>query len=232
MNSKTDISDRGAATPSVEPENPDASQRLRSHLQSLGIGSFRTLAQQAGVSEWQVRQLRRGKAGQMRLESLQKLSQVLQLQLESLVAIADPSHQEPPPRTSTLTPSPAAIQQEYERLQQQLAQQRQTLLLEFQRSSLYTLEAWMKNWPKVVQVVKTQNPELPAAKVLALVTPVSQLLASWGVENVGEMGEAIAYDPTCHSLAGAAQPGDLVTVTRPGYRHGGALLHRAEVKLV
>ncbi|NJR69703.1 MAG: hypothetical protein HC771_14345 [Synechococcales cyanobacterium CRU_2_2] len=90
----------------------------------------------------------------------------------------------------------------------------------------------MKNWPKVVQVVKTQNPELPAAKVLALVTPVSQLLASWGVENVGEMGEAIAYDPTCHSLTGKAQPGDLVTVTRPGYRHGGALLHRAEVKLV
>ncbi|NJR69704.1 MAG: helix-turn-helix transcriptional regulator [Synechococcales cyanobacterium CRU_2_2] len=101
MNSKIGLNGRGAAIPGLQSEHPGASQRLRSHLQSLGIGSFRALAQQAGVSEWQVRQLRRGKVGQMRLESLKKLSQVLQLQLESLVRSPTPvtrSHRPEPLR--------------------------------------------------------------------------------------------------------------------------------------
>jgi DNA-binding Xre family transcriptional regulator len=235
-------------------QNRVVSQRLRSRLQVLGIASFGALARQAGVSEWQVRQLRQGNVEHMRLGSLNKLSQALQMQLDELVVMAQPApdgsaspaagraaapqlsipaETPSPQRLSPATsapPSVAALQQEYDRLQQQLAQQRQALLLEFQRTSLYRLEAWMKNWPKVVQVVKTQNPQLPAAKVLALVAPVSQLLASWDVECVGHMGEAIAYDPTYHSLTGNAQPGDAVEVTQPGYRHGEALLHRAEVK--
>ncbi len=248
-----------AAETTLAAQNRVVSQRLRSRLQCLGITSFAALARQAGVSQWQVRQLRQGNVEHMRLGPLNKLSQALQMQLDQLVVMAQlapdataapvPEHAaapqpEIPPETPSpetlspqilspepsASPSVAALQQEYDRLQQQLAQQRQALLLEFQRTSLYRLETWMKNWPKVVQVVKTQNPQLPAAKVLALVAPVSQLLASWDVECMGEMGEAIAYDPTCHSLTGNAQPGDAVEVTQPGYRHGDALLHRAEVK--
>lgn len=255
----------------VDLQQPEADPRaialqLRSHMQPLGITSFRALAQAAGVSEWQVRQLRQGKLDNMRWVHLKHIAQALQIQPAELLGWAEAKTSDPyqpqasQPQASSSEPShqsaasgasktdaaktdaaktqgdggriasPQALQQECDRLQQQLEQQQQTLLQEFQRTSLYTLEAWMKNWPKVVHVVRTQNPDLPAAKILALVSPVSQLLQHWNVETIGAIGETTPYDPTCQTLVGHAQPGDLVEVTRPGYRHGPALLHRAEVK--
>ena len=242
---------------------------LRSPMQRLGLSSFTALAEKAGVTRWQLRQLRAGRAMQMRLGSLQQIAAALELSLEELLAIATeaaepelqaresqapepraaeprvpesqaPESQAPEPQTSA-----AVLKQEYHRLQRQLEQQRESEALALQRQALYRLEAWMKNWPRVVHVVATQNPKLPAANVLALVGPVQQLLTDWGVETIGSVGESVPFDPAIHVISSSAQPASQssapspqqsqpqpeteVEIYRPGYRHQEALLHRAEV---
>ncbi|NJP12207.1 MAG: helix-turn-helix domain-containing protein, partial [Leptolyngbyaceae cyanobacterium RU_5_1] len=49
---------------------PDHSQQLRQLMQRVGCSSFKALSQVAGVSEKQLRSLRRGRIAQMRVETL------------------------------------------------------------------------------------------------------------------------------------------------------------------
>lgn len=74
----------------MRDEALDYTLALRSLMQRAEISSFKALRQGAGVSEWQVAQLRRGKAAQMRVEVLQRLSQVLRVSLiELLIQFAE-----------------------------------------------------------------------------------------------------------------------------------------------
>jgi transcriptional regulator with XRE-family HTH domain len=225
-------------------------EQLRSLMQVQDVTSFRALAQRAGVSEGQILQLRRGKIAQMRLEILQRLAISLGIDLAALLSLGGiplghpastrsaatgSGHKDPPadnaPADNASHSENTALQQEYERLEQRLAQQETDLLQRFQQDSLYALEAWMKNWPRVVHAVQTDKPDLAAAKVLPLVKPLEQLLQSWGVEAIGCIGKPLPYDPQVHQLVqGNAEPGHDVLVIRPGYRQGQRLLHRAEVK--
>lgn len=57
----------------------DFTQNLQNLMQKVGFASFKSLSLAAGVSQWQILQLRRGKIRQMRVEVLLKISQVLQI---------------------------------------------------------------------------------------------------------------------------------------------------------
>jgi molecular chaperone GrpE (heat shock protein) len=123
----------------------------------------------------------------------------------------------------------AALRQEYQRLQQQLENQRETLMQEFQQSSLQVLESWLVQWPTAAYAAQ-QNQQLPAVRLLPLLRPVEQLLQEWGVEAIASVGSELPYDPQWHQLMeGIAQPGDLVKVRYTGYRIGEKLLYRAKV---
>jgi len=203
--------------------------QLRSHMQAQGLTSFRALALAAGISEGQILQFRRGKASQMRLAALQKLATALALSLIELLDLAGLQTLNASPGRPT-SASGRELQAECKRLQQQLTEQEMELRQGFQQAALYQLETWMKNWPKVVHAVQTDRPDLAAAKVIPLLKPLEQLLQSWDVETIGCIGKPLPYDPQAHQLRqGQAQPGETVTVTRPGYRQGNRLLHRAEV---
>lgn len=204
-------------------DTPDASQQLQALMQQVGIPSFRALTREAGVSHWQVRQLRQGKALQMRVEPLLLLANVLKVTLsELLVRCAGVEAAETVPESST-------VQAEYDRLQVQMQQQRETLLQEFQLSSLDILESWLRNWPTAAYAA-TQNPDLPAVRLLPLLHPVERLLQEWRVEAIAPVGSDIPYNPQQHQLReGMAEPGELVRVRSTGYRQGDKLLYRAEV---
>jgi DNA-binding Xre family transcriptional regulator len=206
-------------------DTPDYSQQLQGLMQRVGIPSFRSLARQAGVSHWQVRQLREGKALQMRVEPLLILAKVLQVSLPELLVKC--AGVEPENRL----PESSALQAEYDRLQVQMQQQRESLLQEFQLTSLDTLESWLRNWPTAAYAAQ-KNPDLPAVRLLPLLHPVEQLLQTWGVEAIAPVGSELPYDPQQHQLRdGQAEPGDPVTIRSPGYRQGNKLLYRAEVSL-
>ncbi|MBD2055513.1 helix-turn-helix transcriptional regulator [Oculatella sp. FACHB-28] len=206
------------------------SDLLRSLMQLLNISSFKSLSRTAGVSEWQVKQLRQGRAAQMQAEPLFKLSQALQISLNELLAkFSDLPLSSPEPNS---TQSLYHLQQEYRRLEAQLAEQQQTLQQEFQRSSLQTLESLLLQLPTAAYAAEN-NPQIPAARLLPLLRPIEQLLKSWGVEAIAPVGSEVAYDPQLHQLMeGRAEVGDRVKIRYTGYIQGKKLLHRAKVSPV
>jgi DNA-binding Xre family transcriptional regulator len=198
----------------------DYTPRLRQLMQRVGVLSFAALSRTAGVSELQVRSLRRGRVTQMRLDTLLKLADALQIPLgELLGTFAGVGG----------TSETLAIREEYDRLQAKLTNQREEITQELQQESLDILESWMLHWSTAAYAA-TQNPQLPAVKLLPLVKPVEKLLQHWGVEAIAQVGTEIPYDPQQHQLIqGNAEPGQFVQVRNAGYRQGDRLLFRAKV---
>ncbi|MFM9268338.1 hypothetical protein [Tychonema sp. BBK16] len=195
-------------------------------MQQAGLGGDRELSQKAGVSELELSRLRRGLALQTRVEILLKISQALQISLNEVLATFAPGSVE------LEQPAPTAMQQEYQRLQATLDVQRESLMQEFQLSSLQILESWMLQWPTAASKAQ-ENHHLPAVKLLPLVRPVEKLLQEWGVEAIATVGSSIPYNPQQHQLLeGTAQPGELVKVRYTGYKQGDKLLYRAKVSSV
>lgn len=206
----------------TQEKTQDFTHQLQQLMQKVGIFSLKALSMKSGVSERQLQHLRQGQVAQMRVETLLKICQTLQITLADLLANFGETQ---------LTEKPD-LQQEYQRLQAQLEQQRVTLMQEFQQLSLQVLETWMMQWPTAAFAAQ-QNQQLPAVRLLPLVRPVEQLLAEWGVEAIASVGEEIPYDPQLHQLMeSTAQPGDLVRVRYTGYRQGEKLLYRAKVSLI
>lgn len=208
----------------TQSPQPDFTHLLQQLMQRVGISSFKALSRQAGVSERQLKRLRQGQLRQMQLETLLKLSAVLNVPLSELLATFGGIETSP-----SNSQTSASLQLEYQRLQTQLEQQRQTLMQEFQQLSLQVLESWLLQWPTAAYAAQ-QNSQLSAARLLPLVRPLEQLLKQWGVEAIAAVGEELPYDPQLHQLMeGTAQPGNIVRVRYIGYRQGDKLLYRAKV---
>jgi DNA-binding Xre family transcriptional regulator len=188
-------------------------------MRSRQITTFRQLRDLTGISQKQLLKLRRGELQQLRLETLTQFATQLELSLSELLTLFE------------LVP-PDPIQKEYDRVKAQLSEQQESLLEDFQRSSLQTLEPWLLQWSAAAYAAQ-QNPQAPAVKLLPLVRPIEQLLQDWGIEPSAIVGSEIPYDPQQHQLMGGiAQPGDLVRVRYAGYRQRDRLLYRAKVSLV
>ncbi|OWY67089.1 hypothetical protein B7486_33580 [cyanobacterium TDX16] len=198
-------------------------------MQRVGVSSYKALSQQAGVSEKQIRKLRRGEIEQMRVDVLLKLSQALEVSFWELIATYSAIAPNVKVVPSENSPPIAELKREYERLQAELARQQQELRKEFQLASLQAIESWLLQWPTAAHKAK-ENPELAAVKLLPLVKPIEQLLQQWDVEAIAPVGAEVEYDPQLHQLlSGSAQPGETVIVRYTGYRQGEKLLYRAKV---
>ena len=205
---------------------PDYALQLQRLMEQAGLSSDRELSQKAGVSEIQLSRLRRGLALQTRADILLKISQALQISLTELLATLTPNYVE------LEQAPPTALEQEYQRLQASIEQQRESLMQEFQLSSVQILESWMLQWPTAASKAQ-ENHNLRAQKLLPLLRPVEQLLEHWGVESIAPVGAEIPYNPQQHQLMeGTAEPGEPVTVRYTGYRQGEKLLYRAKVSRV
>ena len=207
-------------------------QKLQDLMQQVGISSFKALSRAAGVSERQLLRLRQGKLEQMRVDVLLKLSPVLQMPLNELIATFSTVEllKEKAAPTQELLEEIADLRKEYQRSQLQLQQQRDILLQELQQSSLQLLESLLLQWPTAAQKAQ-ENPQLAAVKIVPLVQkPLEKLLQAWGVEAIAPVGVELPYDPQLHQLMeGTAQPGETVKVRYTGYLQGEKLLYRAKV---
>lgn len=234
----------------TEPSSNDRTAQLRHLMQNAGWSSYRALRQAAGISEKQIRNLRQGKLTTMRLETVMKLSQTLQITVAELVEIfgqeaegrrqkvgEDGKQQEAGGErkgaegkgTQEAEGDSDFLRQEYDRLQVKLGQQKQELWQEFQQESLQALESLLLQLPTAMYAAQ-QNPQAPAIKLLPLLRPIDSLLRQWGIEPIASVGDEIAYDPQQHQLMdGSAVAGDRVRVRYVGYRQGDRLLYRAKV---
>ncbi|MBD1892983.1 nucleotide exchange factor GrpE [Coleofasciculus sp. FACHB-SPT9] len=202
-------------------------------MQLAGISSYKALSRQAGVSERQVKRLRLGQVSQMRVETLIKLSQALKVSVSELLTTF--GDRKPPALGEQINREHelASLQQEYQRLRSLLEQQRETLMQEFQMSSLQVLESFLLYWPTAAAAAQVNPDEKAVKNLLLLVRPVQQLLSQWGVEAIASVGAELPYDPQFHQLIkGTAQPGEIVKVSNLGYRQGEKLLHRVKVSAI
>lgn len=212
-------------------------------MDQVGLRSFRALTEAAGVSEWTIQQIRRGQISTLRLEVVLKVSQALQVSLSDLLAQLSPSAPVAPSpavdekvaESTSSTPPSAQIeqlQQEYQRLQVQMDQQRETLQAAFQAKALTAIEPWLLQWPTAAYAAQ-KNPEAPAIRLIPLMQPLERLLTEWEVRAIAPVGSEAPYDPQLHQLMeGTAQPGDPIRIRYTGYWHGDKLLHRAKVSPV
>lgn len=214
---------------------PDYTLQLQQLMQQVNLASFKALSLATGISEKQIRQLRRGKIATLRVESLQKLSRVLQVPMVDLLSTFSEADVSPADDRSLLANNSQdleVLRQEYDRLQLKFEQQKQELWQEFQQSSLQTLESLLLQLPTAMYAAQ-QNPQAPAVKLLPLLRPIDQLLQQWGIEAIATVGAEIPYDPRQHQLMeGSAEAGDRVRVRYTGYRQAEKLLYRAKVSPV
>lgn len=219
--------------------SPDYTSVLRSLMQQAEISSFKTLGKAANVSDWQIEQLRRGRAAQMRIEVLHRISQTLQVSLVELLTrfselpnLDSGSRKGQSQGAAEKQADETVLRQEYQRLQLQLQVQQESLKQDFQQASLQILESWLLQFPTAAYAAQ-QNPQVSAVRLLPLMYPVEQLVKSWGIESIAPVGSELSYDPQQHQLMeGVAQPGDRVRVRYTGYRQGDKLLYRAKVSPV
>ncbi|PZO40177.1 MAG: nucleotide exchange factor GrpE [Shackletoniella antarctica] len=224
----------------TNPDLVDFSERLRSHMTRLGIASYRALSQTSGAPRSAIDRLRHGQVAQLRVSTLQDLSQTLGVSLAELVDTFSETSSEIPsaPRRPLASGSDAkadqvkALRQECDRLQTQLATQAETVRQQVQQAAIAQLEPWLVQWPTAAHAAQ-QNPSLPAQKLLPLVRPVAALVQQWGVTAIETVGAEVPFDPQVHQPREAVmQPGELVRVSHVGYRQGDRLLYRARVSPV
>ena len=207
-------------------------QLLQNLMQQVDISDIDELSSVANVARLQLIRIQRGLILNISVGAIAKIARTLNLSIDDLVATFT-QHQ-----TQTIEPSVsdrdalAACRNEYQKLQQQMSRQQETLEAEFQQASLETIESWLLQWPTAAAAVR-QNPQLPAPRLLSLVEPVEQLLHQWQVETIATVGEELAYDPQYHQLMkGIAEPGELVKVRYVGYKQKDKLLYKAKVSPV
>lgn len=224
--------------------------QLRSLMQQAGIPSFAALAQQAGVSTWQIDQLRRGSVLKLRVGAIARFSQALNTSISDLIAtfsgsppVARPDLQSTSKaaRSESLTTlqnttlQNATLQKEYERLQRQVEQQTAEAVQACQRAALLQLEPLLEKLPVFLNVIE-QNPDFPARQLVPHLRPLERLLTDWDVATIAPIGSEAGYDPQKHELMEASktavQPGDRIRVRFAGYYWGDRLLFRAKVSPV
>lgn len=208
-------------------------RQLHYLMEQVGIQDINELSHLSGISQWYLIRLEYGLLPKLPVEILLKLSQVLKVPVNSLLAVfcpdlmpvEDTTQADLEKRNRELE----VLQQEYQHLQKRLEQQQEQLMQEFQQSSLEVIEPLLLQWPTAEAAAK-RNPQLPAVKILALVKPIMELLKRWGIEAIGIVGEPIPYNPQMHQvMEGTANPRDIVQVRYVGYRQGEKLLYRAKV---
>lgn len=208
---------------------------LANLMAQVTINSLEELSKIAGISELQIRRLQYGLIEKMSVETVIKLATALQISVEELIAKFTKT---PFPQRETLSSAKSESessqfwQQEYQKLEQKMAQQPEILNNQFQQGSIQTIESWLIQWPTAVAAIE-KNPELPAARLIPLVQPVKQLVDQWGLETIATVGEELPYDPQWHELmTGSANPGTKVKVRYVGYQQGNKILYKAKVSPV
>lgn len=207
----------------------DRTEILRQYMQLADISSFQLLSERTGVSRRMIDTLRKGNAKTLKYVDLAKLAEVLQIELIELIAkFINPDLSSNDESTGSAI---ASLREEYQRLQQTLANQQQELRSQFERETIQQLESLLLQLPSAAYAAQN-NPDMLAKNILPLLRPIDALLQKWGITAIGSVGEEVAYDPQRHQLMEGSdeiEEGSSVIIRYIGYIQGEKLLYRARV---
>lgn len=123
----------------------------------------------------------------------------------------------------------AELQQQCQRLREELRLQKEQLTLDFSNATFEQLQTLLINYPSACRMAQT-TPDMPAQNLVALFTPLENLLQTWGIEAIGSPWQQVAYDPRLHQpdMDGMAIE-ESVYIRFVGYRQGERILYPAKV---
>lgn len=183
---------------------------LRRWREKINCDSYRQWSKKSHVPELQFYRLENGLLEQTPLGVIRKIADSVGLPLdEAIRQLTQPQHQEKP------YPSEAYQQ--------------------FQQETLAILESLLLQLPTFTDAI-SRHPDLPASRLLPFLQPLYQLLKTWGIEPIGQVGEIVRYNPQEHELmedsSSPAKETEWVRIRYVGYRQKDRLLYRARVSPV
>jgi molecular chaperone GrpE (heat shock protein) len=207
----------------------DRTEILRHLMNLAGITSFQSLSDRTGMSRRAIDTLRKGNAATLKYTDLAKLAEVLQIEVNELIAkfISEPNNSE------ASISEVSSLREEYQRLQQKFEQQNQELRSQFERETIHQLESLLLQLPSAAYAAQ-QNPNMLAKNILPLLHPLDALLQKWGITVIGSVGAEVAYNPQRHQLMEGSdelEEGAMAIVRYVGYMQGEKLLYRARVSI-
>ena len=123
----------------------------------------------------------------------------------------------------------AELQQQCQRLREELRLQKEQLTLDFSNATFEQLQSLLVSYPSACKVAQTV-PDMPAQNLVALFTPLENLLQTWGIEAIGSPWQQAAYDPQLHQPDRDGMAiGERVYIRFVGYRQGERILYPAKV---
>jgi DNA-binding Xre family transcriptional regulator len=189
-------------------------KNLRELMESAGIRTWKELIDRTKMSRGELRLLRRGDIGEIKLSTIYRIAAILNCELSTVLSWHKLDNLPELP----LPPEPPSPPSENER--------------KFQQQALTTLESLITYLPTIVAKVQT-NPELSANRILPILKPLDNLLEQWEVTPLGTVGEIVPFQPHIHQpMNGNIAENTAVIVRFIGYRHRGKLLFRARVNPV
>ncbi len=123
------------------------------------------------------------------------------------------------------------LQQQCQRLREELISQRLQLKSDFSDATFEQLKTLLINYPSACKMAQTM-PDLPARNLIALFTPLENLLQNWDIEAIGSPWQSVSYDSHIHQPdADDIAVGESVYIRFVGYRHknSGQILCPAKV---
>ncbi|MFZ4557142.1 MAG: nucleotide exchange factor GrpE [Pseudanabaena sp.] len=213
----------------------DRTETLRQLMKLAGISSFQILSDRTGVSRRAIDTLRKGNAATLRYADLAKIAEVLQIEVtELIVTCITLSSNSESPNSESPNSEIASLREEYQRLQNQLAHQKQDLRSQFEQEVIQQLESLILQLPSAAYAAQT-NPNMLAKNILPLLRPINSLLQKWGITAIGAVGAQVTYDPQKHEFIDGndqgdqIEEGDMAIVRYVGYMQNEKLLYRARV---
>lgn len=134
-----------------------------------------------------------------------------------------------PPDTTTKDQEIAELLQQCQRLRTELDQKSSQNSADFKDITFEELQTLLTNYPTACHLAEAK-PELPAKNLIALFTPLENLINSWGYQTIGKVWEQVNYDPQIHQADDDEIPeGEKVYIRFVGYRDGERILVPAKV---
>ena len=164
---------------------------LRERMNQLDILDWQDLATQSGLSRFGVRLVRQGDVGKLTLNQLRRLAAVLNLNFQEFDRTL--SALPLPPKITANPTEVEELKQQCLRLRDELHQQKVQLTNDFRRATFEQLQTLLTSYPAARKMAEAK-PEMPAKNLLALFTPLENLLSSWNFEAIGLTWEQLPYN--------------------------------------
>ena len=195
---------------------------LRLRMTAVNIPTWKELRKKSGLEPLALKRIRQAEVKKINFSQLTKLATVLNWQPEELL-----------PKLGLLPVTEndnlLVLHKECERLQSQLEQQKSELTQEIRESIFNQLQTLLTNYPSLRQMIEVK-PELPVKNIIALFTPLDNVLESWNYEPIGQAWEQVEYSPELHQADSSdIAVGEKVYIRFVGYRDGERIICPAKV---